>query len=163
MMTGLFALSWTPVLLLTLLAIVFGQSALALSVWGLVWALVMAKGFFDTSLTVGLMSALDGVFTTLPLMLVILGGILFSSLLTETGSLARIMAWFRRGAGDGLGRNLLITFGVGNFMEGTGVIAEPVVPPPGLRHCPLSDMPGSCPWKWPASSSRCCPWSPDCL
>jgi len=81
MMTGLFALSWTPVLLLTLLAIVFGQSALALSVWGLVWALVMAKGFFDTSLTVGLMSALDGVFTTLPLMLVILGGILFSSLL----------------------------------------------------------------------------------
>jgi lactate permease len=69
------------------------------------------------------------VFTTLPLMLVILGGILFSSLLTETGSLARIMAWFRRGAGDGLGRNLLITFGVGNFMEGTGVIAEPVVAP----------------------------------
>ncbi len=35
MMTGLFALSWTPVLLLTVLAIVFGQSALALSVWGL--------------------------------------------------------------------------------------------------------------------------------
>jgi lactate permease len=159
MMAGLFTLSWTPVLLLTVLAIVFGQSALALSVWGLVWALVMAKGFFDTSLSVGMMSALDGVFTTLPLMLVILGGILFSSLLTETGSLARIMAWFRRGAGDGLGRNLLITFGVGNFMEGTGVIAEPVVAPM-LRAAGVSDMPGSCPWKWQASSSRCCLWSP---
>ncbi len=129
MMAGLFALSWTPVLLLTVLAIVFGQSALTLSVWGIVWALVMAAVFFDTPLSVGMMSVLDGVFTTLPLMLVILGGILFSSLLTETGSLARIMAWFRRGAGEGLGRNLLITFGVGNFMEGTGVIAEPVVAP----------------------------------
>ncbi|MEX1298642.1 MAG: L-lactate permease [Desulfotignum sp.] len=129
MMSGLFALSWTPVLLLTALAIVFRQSALALSVWGLVWALVLAKGFFDTPLTVGMMSALDGVFTTLPLMMVILGGILFSALLSETGSLGRIMAWFRQGAGDGLGRNLLITFGVGNFMEGTGVIAEPVVAP----------------------------------
>ena len=74
MMSGLFALSWTPVLLLTALAIVFRQSALALSVWGLVWALVLAKGFFDTPLTVGMMSALDGVFTTLPLMMVILGG-----------------------------------------------------------------------------------------
>ncbi|MDT8377443.1 MAG: L-lactate permease [Desulfotignum sp.] len=128
-MTGLFFLSWTPVLLLTVLAIAFRQSALALSVWGGVWALMLAKGFFDTPLSVGMMSALDGVFTTLPLMLVILGGILFSSLLIEAGSLNRIMAWFRAGAGDGLRRNLLITFGVGNFMEGTGVIAEPVVAP----------------------------------
>ncbi len=126
---GLFLLSWTPVLLLTVLAVVLGRSALELSIWGFVWALVLAKGFFGTPLSVGMMSALDGVLTTLPLMLVILGGILFSALLSAAGSLERIMAWFRRGAGDGLGRNLLITFGVGNFMEGTGVIAEPVVAP----------------------------------
>ena len=126
---GLFLLSWTPVILLTVLAVVLGRSALELSIWGFVWALVLAKGFFATPLSVGMLSALDGVLTTLPLMLVILGGILFSGLLSASGSLERIMAWFRHGAGDGLNRNLLITFGVGNFMEGTGVIAEPVVAP----------------------------------
>jgi lactate permease len=126
---GLFLLSWTPVVLLTVLAVVLRRSALELSIWGFAWVLVLAKGFFDTSLPVGLMSALDGILTTLPLLLVIMGGILFSNLLMFTGSLDRIMAWFKRGAGDGLGRNLLITFGVGNFMEGTGVIAEPVVAP----------------------------------
>ena len=126
---GLFLLSWTPVLLLTVLAIFLGQSALALSIWGSVWALFLAMVFYGTPFSVGLLAALDGVLTTLQLMLVILGGILFSSLLTATGSLERIMAWFKSGAGDGLGRNLLITFGVGNFMEGTGVIAEPVAAP----------------------------------
>ena len=67
--------------------------------------------------------------TTLPLLLVILTGILFSTLLLETGSLARIVDWLKTGARNALARNLLITFGVGNFMEGAGVIAEPVVGP----------------------------------
>ncbi|MCA1785727.1 MAG: hypothetical protein LC657_07085, partial [Desulfobacteraceae bacterium] len=94
---GLFLLSWTPVVLLTVLAVVLRRSALELSIWGFVWALVLAKGFFATSLPVGLMSALDGVLTTLPLLLVIMGGILFSNLLMFTGSLDRIMAWFKKG------------------------------------------------------------------
>lgn len=72
---------------------------------------------------------MDGVLTTLPLLFVILGGIFLSSILTATGSLNRIVEWFKGGAGDAFGRNVLITFGVGNFLEGAGVIAEPVVAP----------------------------------
>ena len=129
MNTGLFLLSWTPVVLLTAMAVLLRRSALELSIYGFLFALFLAVGFFKTPLSVGLLSALDGVFTTLPLLLVIMTGILLSSLLMSTGSLDRIVAWFKTGAGDALGRNMLITFGVGNFMEGTGVIAEPVVAP----------------------------------
>ena len=124
-----FILSWTPVVFLTLLAVFLRRSALELAVYGLLFSLVLLFLFFNTSLEVAFWAALDGVFTTLPLLLVILSGILLSNLLTDTGSLVRIVQWFKKGAGNALNRNLLITFGVGNFMEGTGVIAEPVVAP----------------------------------
>ncbi len=125
----LFLLSWSPVMLLTVLAVVLRRSALELSIYGFFFALVLAMGFFNTPLTVALRAALDGVVTTLPLLLVIITGILLSSLVMNTGSLTRIVDWFKDGAGDALGRNMLITFGVGNFMEGAGVIAEPIVAP----------------------------------
>jgi lactate permease len=127
--TNLFLLSWTPVLLLTVLAVFLRRSALELSIYGLLFALVLALSFFETPFSVGLLAALDGALTTLPLLLVIAAGILLSSLMMRTGSLSRIVDWFKAGAGDALGRNLLITFGVGNFMEGAGVIAEPIVAP----------------------------------
>ena len=90
---------------------------------------MLALGVFETPPSVGLLAALDGVVTTLPLLLVIMTGILLSTLVMSTGSLTRIVDWFKAGAGDALGRNMLITFGVGNFMEGAGVIAEPIVAP----------------------------------
>ena len=114
-------------MLLTVLAVVLRRSALELSIYGFFFALVLAMGFFNTPLTVALRAALDGVVTTLPLLLVIITGILLSSLVMNTGSLTRIVDWFKDGAGDALGRNMLITFGVGNFMEGAGVIAEPLL------------------------------------
>jgi len=141
---GLFLLSWTPVVLLTVLAVVLRRSALELSIWGFAWVLVLAKGFFDTSLPVGLMSALDGILTTLPLLLVIMGGILFSNLLMFTGSLDRIMAWFKRGAGDGLGRNLLITFGVAMLrtagVSPTGAAALSVIGYAGLMSLEMAGI-----------------------
>lgn len=127
--TGLFVLSWTPVALLTVLAVFLRRSALELSVYGFVYALILALGFFRTPLPVGLLAALDGLLTTLPILLVIFTGILLSGLLMSTGALGRIVDWFKIGAGGGLSRNMLITFGAGNFLEGTGVIAEPVIAP----------------------------------
>lgn len=129
MNTGLFLLSWTPVLLLTVLAVFLRRSALELSVYGFFFSLILGLLFFKTPFSVGLLAALDGILTTLPLLLVIIGGILLSTLLMETGSLETIVQWFKTGAGTALSRNLLITFGVGNFMEGAGVVAEPVVAP----------------------------------
>ncbi|MBI4775695.1 MAG: L-lactate permease [Deltaproteobacteria bacterium] len=122
-------MSWSPVVLLTVLTVFLRRSALELSVYGLLFSLILAVGFFNTSPVVAVMAALDGILTTLPLLLVVLGGIFLSSLLMTTGSLKRIVEWFKGGAGDAFGRNVLITFGVGNFMEGSGVIAEPVVAP----------------------------------
>jgi lactate permease len=129
MNTALFLLCWSPVLLLTVLAVVFRRPALALSIWGCLFTFALVVFAFDTRVGIAFLSALDGVFTTLPLLLVIFAGILLSSLLMSTGSLARIVTWLKGAAGDAFGRNLLITLGVGNFMEGAGVIAEPVVAP----------------------------------
>ncbi len=125
----LFLLCWSPVLLLTVLAVVFRRPALELSIWGCLFTLALVTVVFDTSPVVALLAAIDGVLTTLPLLLVIFAGILLSSLLLSTGSLSRIVGWLKGAAADVFGRNLLITLGVGSFMEGAGVIAEPVVAP----------------------------------
>lgn len=121
--------SWTPVLLLSVLAVGFKQSALALSAYGTLFSLALTVWVFQTPLSVALMAGLDGVFTTLPLLLVIIAGILLSQLLMSTGSLIRIVNWFMKGVTSVFLRNLLITLGVANFMEGASVIAEPVVAP----------------------------------
>jgi lactate permease len=126
---NLFVLSWSPVIFLTVLAVLLRRSALELSVYGFIFSLGLTLYFFKTPLDVAFMASLDGVLTSLPLLLVILTGILLSSLLMATGSITRIVQWFEHGAGDAFSRNILITFGVGNFMEGSGVIAEPVVAP----------------------------------
>ena len=125
----LFLLSWSPVVLLTILAVFLRRSALELSVWGFIFTLGLALTCYETPLSVALAAGLDGVLTTLPLLLVIIGGMFLSGLLSSTNSLKRIVDWFKSGAGDAFGRNILITFGVGNFMEGAGVVAEPVVAP----------------------------------
>lgn len=124
-----FLLCLSPVLLLTVLAVVFRRPALDLSIWGTAFTLVLAATYFETPLSVVLLSAADGALTTLPLSLVIFAGILLSTLLLSTGSLQRIVAWFSSGLRDSFHRGLLIAIGVGNFTEGAGVIAEPVVAP----------------------------------
>lgn len=125
----LFLLSWSPVLVLSVLTIGFRQSALALSIYGALFSLILVVWVFQTPVSVALMAGLDGVFTTFPLLLVIFAGILLSQLLMTTGSLARIVTWLMQGVTSTFLRNLLITLGVGNFMEGASVIAEPVVAP----------------------------------
>lgn len=121
--------SWTPILLLSVLAIGFKQSALSLSVCGTCFSALLAVWVFETPVSVVLMAGLDGVMTTFPLLLVIVAGIVLSQVLMATGSLSRIVDWFMNGVTSVFLRNLLITIGVGNFMEGASVIAEPVVAP----------------------------------
>jgi lactate permease len=124
-----FLWSWTPVLVLSVLAVGFKQSALALSIYGALFSLFLTAWVFQTPVSVVLMAGVDGIFTTFPLLLVIIAGILLSQLLMTTGSLVRIVNWFMLGVPSVFLRNLLITIGVGNFMEGASVIAEPVVAP----------------------------------
>lgn len=124
-----FSLCWSPVLLLAVLAVVFKRPALEMSVWGALFTFGLVVLWFETPVRVTLLAALDGALTTLPLVLVILAGILLSSLLLATGSFKRIVDWAMAGVRDAFQRSLLITLGVGNFMEGASVIAEPVVAP----------------------------------
>lgn len=126
---GAFFLSWTPVVLLTVLAVVFRRPALEMSIYGTLFTLGLVVWGFGTPWSVALMAGLDGVLTTLPLLLVIFAGILLSNLLFATGTLRRIVDWFMGGLRTAYARSLLITLGVGNFLEGAGVIAEPVVAP----------------------------------
>ena len=124
-----FLACWTPVLLLTILAVGFRKPAIDLSLYGTLFTLLLVVGYFHTPVTVALRAGLDGIVTSVPLILVIFAGILLSSLLMAAGALTRIVDWFMSGVRDGYHRSLLIALGVGNFAEGAGVIAEPVVAP----------------------------------
>jgi lactate permease len=124
-----FFLAWTPMILILILAVFLKRSALSLALWGTLFTSLLVWGAFETPLSVIFLSALDGVLTTLPLLLVIYAGILLSTLLLETGSLARLVKWLSAGLSEGYRRIVLIGVGICNFMEGASVIAEPVVAP----------------------------------
>jgi lactate permease len=124
-----FFLSWSPVLFLTLLAVVFKRSALELSLYGLGFAIGLTYLAFKTPLAVICLAGLDGVLTTVPVLLVVLTGILLCNFLLAAGAIDRLVAWFMRGLRRPRHRHIFIILGIGNFMEGAGVIAEPIVAP----------------------------------
>lgn len=124
-----FLLSWTPVALLALLAVGWKRPALELALYGVVYTGVLAFWGFKTPGTVIMMAGLDGILTTMPLLLVVLAGILLSHLLLASGSLSRLVAAFLPGLGHPRHRHLFIALGVCNFLEGASIIAEPLVAP----------------------------------
>ncbi len=125
----LFLLCWSPIIFMIILAAWLKRSALEISIYSTLFSLLLVATVFNTPLTVALQAALDGVFTTLPLLLVVCAGVFLSNLLLVSGSLSRLVEWFMEGVRNTYHRELLITMGVGNFMEGSSVIAEPVVAP----------------------------------
>ena len=124
-----YALAWSPVVLVLVLAVGLRRSALELSVAGLVYTFGLCLWGFDTPPAVLLRAGADGVLTTLPLLLVIVAGIGLSTVCLAKGSLQRIVRWYAERVRGEWHRTALLTMGVGNFMEGAGVIAEPVVAP----------------------------------
>jgi len=125
-----FLLSWTPILLIFVLAVFFRTGALRLSLWAFLYTLILATFVFETDLQVILLAAVDGVLTTTPLLLVVYAGILLSLFLIEKGSLQRLAAWLDAGGKlNSVRHSLLLSFGIGNFLEGAGIIAEPVAAP----------------------------------
>ena len=125
-----FVLSWTPILLIFILAVFFRASALRLSVLGLLYTLLLAATAFRTSPDVLAVAAIDGVLTTAPLLFVVYFGILLSLFLIGKGSLQRLAGWLdSAGRLSPVSHALLLSFGVGNFLEGAGIIAEPVAAP----------------------------------
>lgn len=125
----LFLLGWTPVVLLSILAVLLRRSALELAVYGFIYVAALTALAFQTPWRVIGLATLDGVLTTLPLLAVVFLGILFSQLLVISGSLERLVAWLLRGLAWPLARQVLITLGLANFFEGASIIAEPMVAP----------------------------------
>ena len=88
-----FFMGWTPILLLIILAVGFRRTALELSIAGTIFTFLLAVSYLHTPFSVVCLSAIDGVLTTLPFILVIFAGILLSNLMISTGSLSRIVEW----------------------------------------------------------------------
>jgi hypothetical protein len=75
-----FILCWSPVILLTALAVGCRMPVLHLSWIGALFIFLLIVLFFNTFFQVAILSALDGVLTTLPLLLVVFAGIMLSTL-----------------------------------------------------------------------------------
>lgn len=124
-----FLAAWTPILLIMILAVGFRRQALELAIWGTFYTIGLVIFWFNTPTSVVLLAGLDGVLTNLPLLLVIYFGMLLSGLLLDTGSLARVVEWFSKLTRDRWHSTLMIAVGSGNFMEGAGIVAEPIIAP----------------------------------
>lgn len=126
-MITLFA--WSPVLLLLILAVFLRRSALFLAVAGCIWTGLLALTVFRTPVIQVFVSAWRGFAITLPLLLVVYGGILLASVLVQSGALSRLADWFTAAARDEWEKITLLSTGMGNALEGAGIIAEPVAAP----------------------------------
>lgn len=124
-----FCLSWTPVLLIAGLATIFKRQALELAVWAAAGTSALVMLWFKTPPDVVVLSCLDGILRNLPLLLVIYTGMLLSGLMLSTGSLTRFVDWLSVMAGNRRRSVMMIAVGSGNFMEGAGIIAEPIIAP----------------------------------
>lgn len=122
-------LAWSPVIFLAVLAVVFRRGALTLAVAGYLWTCLLGFAAFTTPVKMILMATLDGVLTTLPVLLVVYGGILLASVLIDTGSLKRLADWFTGSVRGEWQRISLLAMGMGHTLEGAGIIAEPVAAP----------------------------------
>lgn len=111
------------------LAVGLKRQALELAVWGTLYTMVLVLVRFKTSPGVVVMAGMDGILTNMPLLLVIYSGMLLSGLLLETGSLVRVVTWFSGLTRNHWHRTFLIAVGSGNFMEGSGIVAEPIIAP----------------------------------
>jgi lactate permease len=135
-------LAWSPILLLFFMAVFFRKSALYLSVAGIIWTSVIAALVFQTPIRVVFLAALDGFLVTTPLLLVVYGGILLATVLIASGSLSRLADWFTGGVRDEWDKLSLLALGMGNTLEGAGIIAEPVAAPM-LRASGLAPLPSA--------------------
>lgn len=124
-----FFAAWTPVLLIIVLAVALKLQALELALWGSLYTFGLLLFWFSTPAAVALLAGVDGILTNLPLLLVIYFGMLLAGLLLDTGSLARVVEWFSRLTRDRWHSILMIAVGSGNFMEGAGIVAEPIIAP----------------------------------
>ncbi len=88
-----FLLAWTPILFVFGLAFLGRRSAFAIALPGLLYTSFLCFIVFETPARVIILAAFDGVVTTLLLLLAVYAGMLLSSVLSETGSLGRVMAW----------------------------------------------------------------------
>lgn len=132
-----FALAWSPILLIAVLAVGFRRPALELSLWGTALTVLLAVTYFRTAPWVVVLAAFDGILTNLPLLLLVYFGVLLSVVLTASGSLARLVTWLLGEESEHWHRALLLSVGIGNVLEGAGVVAEPVAAPM-LRESGLS-------------------------
>ncbi len=124
-----FLFSLSPIFLIFILVIFFKIDILRLSLISFIYSVLLTMTYFGTPFNVVLLSSFDGILTTLPILLVVYTGILLSSFLIQKGSLQRLTKIFSSGLKNNLQKSLVIGCGFGNFFEGAGVIAEPVVAP----------------------------------
>ncbi len=124
-----FLLALSPVILIFILVVFFKIDILKLSIISTIYVVVIAFTYFNTLLYIIFLSTIDGILTTLPIILVVYTGILLSQFLIEKKSLQRLTSSFSINLKDKMQKSLVLACGFGNFFEGAGVIAEPVVAP----------------------------------
>ncbi len=124
-----FLISLSPVILIFILVVFFKTDILRLSIISFLYTSCLTFFYFNTDIKILLLSSIDGIITTLPILLVVYTGILLSQFLIAKGSLKRLAGIFASSLKNNLQKALIIGAGFGNFFEGAGVIAEPVVAP----------------------------------
>ena len=111
------------------MVVFFKADILRISFLSTIYVIILSLFIFKTPVYVIFLSIIDGILTTLPIILVVFTGILLSQFLIEKNSLQRLTGIFAVNLKDKIQKSLVLAGGFGNFFEGAGVIAEPVVAP----------------------------------
>ncbi|MCF2138200.1 MAG: L-lactate permease [Candidatus Thorarchaeota archaeon] len=120
----------TPIVLAFLMLIVLKKAADVTGV--VVWlvTLVIAVVAFQTDIGVALVSSVAGIVKSFPISLMVATSILMMTYMQETGSLQRLIVFFKTlGGGSKPMQVMLISLGLGLFLVGIGATPVTMLPP----------------------------------
>ncbi len=124
-----FVLAVSPVVFISLLILLFRAGVIVTGAAGLLYTSAVVYFAFHTPLSVIALSVVDGVVTTMPVILVVWAGILLADVLIGTGALKRVGDYLCGRVENKPGKALILSFGLGNVFEGVGIVAEPLTAP----------------------------------
>ncbi len=119
-----------PIVLAFLLLVKFKKAADITGVVVWLTTLIIAIVAFQTDIGIALIASLAGIIKSFPISLMVATSILMMTYMQETGSLQRLIVFFKTlGGGSRPMQILMISFGLGLFLVGIGATPVSMLPP----------------------------------
>ncbi|KAF2958611.1 lactate permease [Thermotoga sp. Ku-13t] len=137
------ALAFSPVIVVFLLLLLTGASVFTAGLAGYLVTVVLALGYFSTSLEVVLRSTIAGFLASLPVSIIVVASLFQLTLMETAGAMSTIVGFSKKLCEkDELFQILIIVIGVGTLLSSAGAVPVTVITPilVALGYSPMASI-----------------------